>query len=438
MEANERILDLSDPVDLLRLFDFHVVERGNHYVLYHAQTGTLWTAEKRDFRHAKISATITDLLRNVSKKAPTIGKAYQNIRECRPSSKITLIVTTACNMKCSYCYASQGNYGLAEENMSRDVAIRAIDRLESVFGKTDWIQFFGGEPLLNADVIKFVVEHLKKRHSDASFSINTNGTIVTEEIARFLGENMKTIYVSVDGPPDIHDLHRRFRRDARSWAVIMKNLRKLKEHLGKDAELLAEATYTREHLQKGYSIVALREYFVNEMGFDDAQIVWASYPSSKDFEDLEWSKIEKLTTEFIEVCLNKSIHTSVLNERRMMFSKDHPCRLQPCTAGLFTLTVIPNGNIYPCFQLVKDDLLMGNILDDFFPDRRFRSVWKTLLHNSRFKCKECYSCWLRNVCTSCLGKRYTLNGNIHETIPRECELNRKIGEQIIERIADEA
>jgi len=436
MNINNSLLKLVNMQDVLTLLDFHVVLNGNQCILYHVPTGTVWKVDYTDFEQARVVTTINDLISCVSKYPSISERIYSEAFKWKPSSKIALVVTTSCNMSCDYCYASQGNYGLLEENMSKQMALKAIEKLENAFGTTDWVQFFGGEPVLNFDVIKSVVEVLRERHSTLRFSINTNGSLITEEIARFLGNSMSDIYVSLDGPPEIHDLHRKFRGDFGSWGAVMKGVRKLRSHLKKDSKLVVEATYTKEHIEKGYSISDLWNYLVNECGFDDAQVVWASYSAAEDFDDVQWSKIGESVSQFAKTCNDKPVETSTLAERLMKFSKDYHCHTQPCTAGLSSLTVTPSGDVYPCFQLIKKDLWMGNVLEDPFPDRHFRSVWQRLLLNSKLACKECSLCWLRYICTSCLGKRYTLNGDIGRTMPKECEVHKKVSEQILKLIAN--
>jgi uncharacterized protein len=437
MISENKIFDLIELNDLLEVLGFHVIKQGSHRILYHISTGTLWKVDDEDFKRKHISFTIDTLLKRISKKIQYDKKIYKNTLRYKPSSKIALVITTLCNMSCDYCYASQGNYELLEENMSKDIAKCAINKLESSFGRTHWIQFFGGEPLLNFDIIQFIVKYLRRRRAKVKFTINTNGSVMTDDMARFLGENFAEIYVSIDGPQEIHDVHRKFRDNRGSWEIVTRNIKKLRRYLSKDTKLLAEVTFTKEHLEKNYSITELWNYLINNMGFHDAYIVWASYPPDNDFEEFQWLTLEKLISEFIEICFNKSIETSILNEWKMMLSKKYFCHLQPCTAGLTTLTITPNGDVYPCFQLIKEDLKMGNVLDVSFPDDRFKFVCKTLLLNSKLTSSPCCNCWLRNLCKYCLGKRYMFSGNIYESNPHECKLRKKMIEQVVKFIAEQ-
>lgn len=435
MSDDAKLSDFIELDELLRTFGFHVLKKDNQYILYHVFTGTLWKVDYEDFERAHASLTINNLLKYVSKRSTITKNVYKNALKYKPSSKVTLVVTTLCNMGCDYCYAYQGDYGLLKENMSKHTAKCAIDKLERVFGRTNWIQFFGGEPLLNFDTIQFVVKYLKRRRSKVKFTINTNGSFITDSIARFLGENFTQIYVSIDGPQEIHDMHRKFRSGKGSWDIITRNIRKLRKYLGKDTMLLAEVTFTREHLEKNYSMIKLRDYLINDLGFHDAYIAWASYPPTNDFDASQWSTLEKIISEFIEMCFNNSIETLTSNEWKAMFSGKYFYHLQPCTAGLTTLTITPNGDVYPCFQLIKENLKMGNVLDVSFPDNHFKFIWKKLFLNSKLTSKQCCSCWLRYLCKSCLGKRWMFSGDIYKANPYECELRKKIIEQVIKLIA---
>ncbi|MEM3493943.1 MAG: radical SAM protein, partial [Thermoplasmata archaeon] len=176
---------------ILASLEFHVLGYSKEFVvIYHGPTVSLWKVEPEDFKNPE--KLVENLVEKIKGRTQAITHKWKNCK-FTPTEKITLLISTTCNMKCRYCYAN-GNFGLREEIMLPEKAVKYIEKVRKCFGEIKMVQFFGGEPLLGFDTIKAVIEYLNNTsRNNVHYIVNTNGTIMNEDIAKYLCENFTEI-----------------------------------------------------------------------------------------------------------------------------------------------------------------------------------------------------------------------------------------------------
>ncbi|MEM3415599.1 MAG: radical SAM protein [Saccharolobus sp.] len=401
---------------ILTELGFHVLDQSEQFVVvYHAPTVSLWKVEPEDFKNPE--KLIEKLVEKINGKIHVISHKWKNCR-FTPTEKITLLISTTCNMKCRYCYAN-GNFGLKEEIMLPENAVKYIEKVRKCFGEIKMLQFFGGEPLLSFATIKTVVEYLNNTsRNNVHYIVNTNGTIMNEDIAKYLCENFAEIFISVDGPPHIHDKNRIFKNNEGTWEKICMNLKILqKARKDRKCKIIAEATYTKIAFENGFTPLDILKYLTSELGFDDAYVV-PEWHKEKTFQDED-----KLTEEYFDVVRYR--YNSLTSTELFSHFSPENCKFHFCTAGLSTITITPPGDVYPCFWLIDEKFRMGNVNGDF-PSKEFFDIQQLFWSNGKELNKKCSHCVLVNTCTQCLGKRFARFGNITDTINEECERSKNI------------
>lgn len=288
-------------------------------------------------------------------------------------SGLTLIVATDCNMRCSYCYAGQGSYGRTRELMTMDVAEEAVRKVFAHFPHVRQVRFFGGEPFLNADVIRgvcgLITEDLGLRH--ISFAVETNGTLITDEIVSMVKEYSIDLGVSLDGPSSVHDYHRVFRDGTGSHDLVVANLERLREG---GVRFAVVCTYTEKHrpMVMGELRAYLRHispyYQISPcMSHDLTTVV----PISREdrLAGLRSAGDKDVGYELQPLQQLSSVFSDALPE--------HFCDAQS------RLTVFPDGSVFPCELLCEDDFYMGNVRMHDFPSSDFNRSRKALVRFRR-------------------------------------------------------
>ncbi|WP_297071373.1 radical SAM/SPASM domain-containing protein [Thermococcus sp.] len=397
---------------------YEIAQKHGKHLVFHVGTHSFWWVDDLENEINLLFQSIEEYKRN--NKGNLELDLNRDPKNISTFGKLTLISANSCNLACRYCYADEGGYSFAPKVMDPHTAINIVGKIITTFGEIPWIQFFGGEPLLGYTTIKAVVETFK----DIDYTINTNGVLINDRISEFLKKNMKEIYISLDGPKEINDVNRVFKNGRGSFIYVEKGLKKLQSAPG-DAKIIAEATYTREHLRTGISMVEIYEYLTEELGFDDAYITWAMYPPERAFTGKEWEFIINQYVELIKYTMSRNSKALLSSEVTGIL---YPIKkIYPCTAGLSTITVMPTGDVYPCYLLIEQKFWMGNVLSNQFPGPEFfkvRNLIETL--TNKIKHPKCGSCILKYACVDCIGKRLHQMGDVYLVNPRECQLKREM------------
>lgn len=342
---------------------------------------------------------------------------------------LCLHVAHDCNMRCKYCFASQGDFEGSRVLMDKDVALKAVDFLIEKSGsrKVLEIDFFGGEPLMNFDVVKATVDYGNERAEKAGkklrYTITTNGLLLNDEIIDYINQNMYNVVLSLDGRPEVNDRMRCLVDGTGTYNKIADKICKLIEGRS-DKMYFVRGTFTRCNLDFSKDVIHLADLGIKSISVEPVVEKEESYYSIRE-EDLEIIRQEydRLFDEYL-----KRIGTP--KEFQFYHFKVNlrqgPCiarRLTGCSAGNQYLAVTPEGDIYPCHQFVGyENFLMGNVFEGQ-PDRGILEQFKNVHVYSKEDCSEC---WARFYCSGgCHAHSYKLYGDLNSSYKIGCEMEKK-------------
>ncbi len=354
---------------------------------------------------------------------------FAGMMQAAPIKSMCLNVAHDCNLRCEYCFASKGDFGGERKLMPLEVGKKAIDFLiEHSAGRHNLeMDFFGGEPLMNFDVVKELVAYarsLEKEHNkNFRFTITTNGLLLDDDKIEFINREMSNCVLSLDGRKEVND-RLRFRIDGSgSYDRIVPLFQKLvATRNGKD--YYARGTFTRHNLDFTNDVLHMAD-----LGFDQISVE----PVVSD-EKLEYSiKEEDLPRVFEEYDrLAKTIIRDRKNGKYYNFFhfavdlNQGPCaikRLRGCSCGNEYVAVTPEGDIYPCHQFVgSEEWKMGNVMDgtlDLDMKNRFAKA-------NVYAKEKCQNCWARFYCSGgCNANNWQYEGDILKSHEISCELEKK-------------
>lgn len=345
---------------------------------------------------------------------------------------LCLHVSHDCNLKCKYCFASQGDFGGEKEMMSVEVGKKAIDYLIANSGnrRNLEIDFFGGEPLMNFDVVKELVEYgrkVEKQHNkNIRFTITTNGVLLDDDKIDYINEHMHNVVLSLDGRKEVNDNMRPTVNDKGSYDVIMPKFKKLVENRPKDKYYYIRGTFTRDNLDFSEDVL----HFADE-GFSltsvEPVVGDESNPYALREEDMEkvFAEYEKLAKQYAKRKLDGEDFTFF---HFVVDLNQGPCvikRITGCGAGNEYLAVTPNGDIYPCHQFVgNDDFRLANIMDE---EVVIPQEISDMFRDAHVYSKEdCKTCWNKFYCSGgCHANAINFNNDIRKPYELGCEMQKK-------------
>ena len=342
---------------------------------------------------------------------------------------LCLHIAHTCNLNCEYCFASQGKYHGERSVMSFEVGKRALDFLIENSGsrRNLEVDFFGGEPLMNFEVVKQLVAYARSVEKEAGknfrFTLTTNGLLIDDDVIDFANREMSNVVLSLDGRKEVHDRYRVDYAGNGSWERIVPKFQKLvKARGGKNYYM--RGTFTHQNPDFLEDIKTMLDLGFKELSMEP--VVCAEGDASRlTDEDLEVVKkqYEELAELMIEQDRKKDPFTFY---HYMIDLKGGPCiykRISGCGAGTEYMAVTPWGDLYPCHQFVGDEkFLLGNIWD---------GVRNTNIRDEFFKCnvytrEECRNCWARLYCSGgCFANSYHATGSVNGIYEQGCELFKK-------------
>jgi len=359
----------------------------------------------------------------------------------RALNRLILHLSNDCNLRCVYCYANGGNYRSSRDLMTGEMLDRIIEVIYREYDHVDRIQYFGGEPLLNMDLIDHGCRRMREieqsRGNDIDFGIVVNGTLINDRFIEMVREYKIVVTVSYDGDPDINDRLRPFPNGRGSSEVILNNIQKLKDATGQPSTI--EVTYTKYHADAGVSpldvVDRIRERFPDVL----VHVVPAGGSCDCDFilQDLGMfpASIAEICSRILEQPdkpVNMYMTASQLFEE--LDQKDVPFRKYICDAGIGTLSITTKGNVFPCFMLTDlEELYLGNVWDeDVFHNEHFRTVRSRILaHSCKENHEECRNCFASTLCNGCLGADFLTTGKPLVLSALNCDMNRDMVEEAI-------
>ena len=351
------------------------------------------------------------------KKRPTNVKA------------ICLNVAHTCNLSCEYCFAKGGKYQGPDAIMTEETAKDAIDFLIANSGKhynLD-VDFFGGEPLLNWDVVKNTVSYARsleqKHNKHFNFTLTTNGMLLDDDKISYLNENMKNVVLSLDGRKEKHDEFRKTLADKGSFDTVVPKFQNFVSKRG-DKEYYMRGTYTANNLDFTNDIKTYLDLGFKRTSLEPVVGNKESTYALKE-EDLPtlFDQYEKLADMMMEA-IDKN--DEFIFYHFMIDLENGPCahkRMSGCGSGTEYMAVTPSRDLYPCHQFVGNkDFILGN-LDQGIIRNDLVDQFKTCNCYSK---TECQSCWANMYCSGgCAANNYNANGDINQIHDYSCKLFKK-------------
>ncbi|MDY6065458.1 MAG: thioether cross-link-forming SCIFF peptide maturase [Finegoldia sp.] len=342
-----------------------------------------------------------------------------------------LHVAHDCNLKCEYCFASQGDFGGHKAYMTAEVGKKALKYLVDHSGsrKNLEVDFFGGEPLMAWDLVKELVAYgddlAEKSGKKFRFTITTNGILLDDEKIDFINEHMKNVVLSLDGRKAVNDKMRKTINDKGSYDIIVPKFKKLIE--GRDGkEYYVRGTFTRQNLDFSEDVKHFKD-----LGFELASIEPVVDPDENEYA-LREEDLPQILDEYEKMAIDYA-NAQVAKEPFKFFHfmidlTQGPCvikRMQGCGAGCEYVSVTPEGDVYPCHQFVGDEkYLLGNILDDDFEFPQ--DIREEFLNCHVFSKEDCKDCWCKFYCSGgCHANAYHFNNDIYKPYKLSCEMQRK-------------
>ena len=342
---------------------------------------------------------------------------------------LCLHVAHDCNLACKYCFAGEGEYHGDRGLMSFEVGKRAIDFLIENSGsrKNLEVDFFGGEPSLNFEVVKKLVEYgrsIEKEHGkNFRFTYTTNGIILTEEIMDFCNKEMSNVVLSLDGRKEVNDRMRQNKGGCGSYDTIVPLFQEFIKLRG-NKDYYMRGTYTRYNKDFCEDILHMADLGFTELSIEPV-VAEPSAPYALKEEDLPelLAQYEKLA----EAMLARKKEGKGFTFYHYMIDLDGgPCivkRVSGCGVGTEYMAVTPNGDLYPCHQFAGNlDFLIGNVFDGVLN----AEVTKQFKSCNIYSHEECDSCFARMYCSGgCAANAYNSTGSVNGVYRLGCELHKK-------------
>ena len=351
------------------------------------------------------------------KKRPTVVKA------------LCLHVAHDCNLACRYCFAEEGEYHGRRALMSYEVGKQALDFLIANSGsrRNLEVDFFGGEPLMNWQVVKDLVaygrEQEKLHNKNFRFTLTTNGVLLNDEVQEFVNREMSNVVLSIDGRKEVNDRMRPFRGGKGSYELIVPKFRKLADSR-EQKNYYVRGTFTHNNLDFCEDVLHLAD-----LGFRQISVEPVVADLEEDYaireEDIPviCEQYDKLAAEMVRRLGKENEFTFF---HFMIDLTGGPCvykRLSGCGSGTEYLAVTPWGDLYPCHQFVgEEDFLMGNVFEGV-TRREIRDTFKECNVYTKEKCRNCFA---RFYCSGgCAANSYKFHGSVNDAYDIGCELQRK-------------
>ena len=342
---------------------------------------------------------------------------------------LCLHVAHSCNLNCSYCFASQGNYHGERALMSFEVGKRALDFLVENSGSRHNLEvdFFGGEPLMNWDVVKRLVAYAreieKEKNKNFRFTLTTNGLLIDDDVIDFANREMSNVVLSLDGRKEVHD---RFRVDYSgkgSFDRIVPKFQKLVEARG-GKNYYMRGTFTHYNPDFLKDIETMLDLGFTELSMEPV-VCDPSSPSALTEEDLPivLEQYEKLA----ELMLRRKAEGRPFTFYHYMIDlSGGPCiykRISGCGSGTEYMAVTPSGDLYPCHQFVGEEAFcLGNVFDGV---KNFEKQAEFAACNVYAR-KDCEDCWAKLYCSGgCAANAYHATGAVTGVYKYGCELFKK-------------
>jgi len=338
-----------------------------------------------------------------------------------PLGELTVWNTSRCNFRCKYCFVFKLYEDIPRQEMQRETMNALLHFARHNLRRDGMIWFFGGEPLVSFDTMKYITEKAVADNLAIRFGVTTNCYLLNKDILKWMKKYGYGILCSIDGLQKTHDKYRVLPDGRGTWKVVWENIKKVKKILNPNPQL--RWTFSPETID---GLTEGLKFFVKH-GFTNVAID-AVYEVEWDEDSLNQLR-EELTKmrDFLDRCYERNIPvfsmfvrdaaTAVMNNRRINW-------IQRCGLGQGGVGVAPDGKIYPCHRFVSSrKLVIGSVFDGFYPERIYlNEEWQKVPPYCEVP-ERCLSCKFKNACMGgCLAVNYDLFGDIHIVPKAMCDI----------------
>ena len=342
---------------------------------------------------------------------------------------LCLHIAHTCNLNCSYCFASQGKYHGERAVMSYEVGRRALDFLIESSGtrRNLEVDFFGGEPLMNFDVVKRLVAYARevegKHGKNFRFTLTTNGMLIDDDVIDFCNREMSNVVLSLDGRKEIHDRHRVDYAGRGSFDRIVPKFQKLVEARG-GKNYYMRGTFTHENPDFLEDIKVMLDLGFNELSMEPV-VCAAGDPA--ELTDADMQTVKEQYEKLAELMLARRREGRPFTFYHYMIDlTGGPCiykRISGCGSGTEYMAVTPWGDLYPCHQFVGEEAYR---LGDIYTGVTNTEAQAEFAACNVYAREACRDCWARLWCSGgCAANAYHATGSVTGIYEKGCELFKK-------------
>ncbi|MDO5417202.1 MAG: thioether cross-link-forming SCIFF peptide maturase [Lachnospiraceae bacterium] len=436
LDVNSGSVHVADPVmyDAIAILSGLVSDMEKPEELSAEQVKAVWDGLDGKYSKEDIEETLEDIQELINQEQLFAADIYKDFvidfKERKTVVKaLCLHIAHDCNLACRYCFAEEGEYHGRRALMSFEVGKKALDFLIANSGKRRNLEvdFFGGEPLMNWNVVKQLVEYgreQEKLHDKKfRFTLTTNGVLLNDEIMEFCNKEMSNVVLSLDGRKEVNDKMRPFRNGKGSYDLIVPKFQKFAESR-KQMNYYVRGTFTHNNLDFAEDAIHFADLGFEQMSIEPV-VAPAEEPYAIKEEDLPviLEQYDKLAVEYIK---RKKEGRGFNFFHFMLDLTAGPCvakRLSGCGSGTEYLAVTPWGDLYPCHQFVgQEDFLLGNV-DTGVTNTSVRDEFKLCNVYAKDKCKDCFA---RFYCSGgCAANSYNFHGTITDAYDIGCAMQKK-------------
>ena len=342
---------------------------------------------------------------------------------------LCLHIAHDCNLACQYCFAEEGEYHGRRALMSFEVGKKALDFLIANSGnrRNLEVDFFGGEPLMNWEVVKQLVEYGRSKEKEYNknfrFTMTTNGVLLNDEIMEYCNREMSNVVLSLDGRKEVNDKMRPFRGGKGSFDLIVPKFQKFAEMRG-DRDYYVRGTFTCHNLDFSKDVMEFADLGFRSMSIEP---VVAKPEEEYAIREEDLPQIMEEYDHLAEEYIKRKKEGRGFNFFHFNIDLNQgPCvakRLSGCGSGTEYLAVTPWGDLYPCHQFVgQEEFLLGNV-DTGVTNERIRDEFKLCNVYAKDKCRDCFA---RFYCSGgCAANSYNFHGSITDAYDIGCAMQKK-------------